>query len=174
MLMYGRRLVLSGHKRTYSNVSEERARSELHAEALRTRTCQLRPRQEPDTIGRCSQPRRVFHLWGGGETVITVEKWFNHAERQSKHITRGLTDCKGVIDFEVAEHLVDVSGMEEAISTHHHLKSLWLQNTQTILHLLFYSQTRTRFIPSYQTEYPFPHKDSIWAQICTTSVTSLQ
>lgn len=50
----------------------------------------------------------------------------------------GLTDCKGVIDFEAAEHLVDVSGMEEAVSTHHHLKSLWWQNTQTILPFIFF------------------------------------
>lgn len=144
-------------------------------EALRTRTCQLRPRQEPDTIGRCSQHRRVFHLWGGGGGRHS-SLWRNGSTTlrdSSKHIMRRLTDCKGVIDFEVAEHLVDVSGMEEAISTHHHLKSLWLQNTQTILHLFFYSQTRTRFIPSYETEYPFPHKDSICAQI-STSVTSLQ
>lgn len=42
-----------------------------------------------------------------------------------------LTDCKGVVDFEAAEHLVDVSGMEEAVPTHHHLKGLWLQNTHT-------------------------------------------
>lgn len=51
---------------------------------------------------------------------------------------RGLTDCKGVVDFEAAEHLLDVSGMEEAVSTHHHLKCLWLQNTQTILRLFYF------------------------------------
>lgn len=55
-----------------------------------------------------------------------------------------LTDCKGVIDFEAAEHLVDVSGMEEAVSTHHHLKCLWLQNTETILHLFIFKLKITR------------------------------
>lgn len=55
---------------------------------------------------------------------------------------RELTDCQRVVDFEAAQHLVDVSGVEETVSTHHHLKSLWLQNTQTILHLfLGISQT---------------------------------
>lgn len=37
-----------------------------------------------------------------------------------------LTDCYGIVDFEAAEHLVDVSGMQEAVSSHHHLERLWL------------------------------------------------
>lgn len=40
-----------------------------------------------------------------------------------------LTDCYGVVDFEAAEHLVDVSGMEKTVSSHHHLEGLWLHDT---------------------------------------------
>ena len=40
-----------------------------------------------------------------------------------------LTDCDGIIDFEAAEHLVDVSGVKKPVSSHHHLEGLWLHNT---------------------------------------------
>lgn len=40
-----------------------------------------------------------------------------------------LTDCNGIVDFEAAEHLVDVPGMEKTVSSHHHLERFWLHNT---------------------------------------------
>lgn len=41
-----------------------------------------------------------------------------------------LTDGNGVVDFEAAEHLVDVSGVEKPVSSHHHLERLWMHATQ--------------------------------------------
>lgn len=59
---------------------------------------------------------------GDRQVVFTLK----HRNKQS---TCELTDCNCVVDFEAAEHLVDISGMEETVSSHHHLKRLWLQDT---------------------------------------------
>ena len=40
-----------------------------------------------------------------------------------------LTDCQSIVDFEAAEHLVNVSGMEKTVSSHNHLERLWLHDT---------------------------------------------
>lgn len=40
-----------------------------------------------------------------------------------------LTDCHCVVDLEAAENLVNVSGLEKAVSSHDHLKGLWFQDT---------------------------------------------
>lgn len=47
-----------------------------------------------------------------------------------------LTDCNGIVDFEAAEHLVDVPGMEKTVSSHHHLERLWLHNTRRHFYIL--------------------------------------
>lgn len=47
-----------------------------------------------------------------------------------------LTDRNGVVDFEAAEHLVDVSSVEKPVSSHHDLKRLWLHKTQRRFHIL--------------------------------------
>ncbi len=39
-----------------------------------------------------------------------------------------LTHGVCVIQFEAAEDLVDVSGMEKPIASHHHLETLWEKN----------------------------------------------
>lgn len=72
-----------------------------------------------------STPAGFSSVCGGGESSSLQRKGWKAVRDSSERIMCGLTDCKGVIDFEAAEHLVDVSGMEEAVSTHHHLKRLW-------------------------------------------------
>lgn len=56
-----------------------------------------------------------------------------------------LTDGDCVVDFEAAEHLVDISGMEETISSHHHLKRLWLQDTHWQFYILDSLQAKSHF-----------------------------
>ena len=40
-----------------------------------------------------------------------------------------LTLSDGVVDPEAAQHLIDIAGVEESISSHHHLEGLWLHDT---------------------------------------------
>lgn len=41
-----------------------------------------------------------------------------------------LTLSKGVIDAKTAQDLIDIAGVEESISSHHHLESLWVRQRE--------------------------------------------
>lgn len=59
-----------------------------------------------------------------------------------------LTNCDGVVDFEAAEHLVDVPGMEEPVPLHHHLERLWFQQHLEGRHVVLIGDRRTRYMTS--------------------------
>lgn len=55
-----------------------------------------------------------------------------HWERENarcQHLSdvQSLTSCDGVVDTEAAQHFINVTGMEESISSHHHLEGLWVR-----------------------------------------------
>lgn len=89
-----------------------------------------------------AQQKRVLHsswllIWEDGEKVTFLSSaviCLSFSKRNSQtgwFYIKGvceLTDCHRVVDFEAAENLVDVSGLEEAVTSHHNLKRLWFKD----------------------------------------------
>lgn len=54
------------------------------------------------------------------------------------HSGRAPTHRERVIQFEAAEHLVGVPGMEESVTSHHHLETLW-ETAEVLLGICLFS-----------------------------------
>ncbi len=52
-------------------------------------------------------------------------------ERERVFSGGSLTLSKGVVDAEAAQNLIDIAGVEESISSHHHLEGLWVRRGET-------------------------------------------